>query len=883
MKKIFLICICSVAVAMLQSQELSSVPDSISLFFQQQLDAFPQEKIHVQTDKSSYLSGERIWFRAHLVNAFSHRPIFISRYVYVEVINPVDDLVKRVKVRPDSTGAYYGYVDLDDELAEGAYTLRAYTNYMRNMGEDAFFRKKIHVLDPFSLQIEPRVSFEVEKNNINLAIQFVDRQNNEIVIPDVVTGKFSTKAVNTLNPKADYTYYWNFKLSEKDSRVLLLSLIYKGRKYNRYYTIPYDQSDYNVSFFPEGGYLIPGEICQVGFKSLGEGGLGEDISGTLHNSDGHEIASFESLHLGMGFFNFIPQDGESYYAICKNEYGVTKRFELPLPEPKAHTISARNVGSRIMITKKKGNKANEETFSLLIHHKGQVLYHSEWKSGVQLYTFPPTDFPEGVLSIILLNNKQEIVSERLLYNATQNALCTAQVSTSQPVYKRREHVSVKLNLVDRNSQSAFGNIAVSITDKESVVQDTTLNIVSTLLLSSELKGYIESPASYFKNGKTDKFALDALMMTQGWRRYNIPDVIRGKIQVPDKFEPELAHKITGKADGILGSLKEGQISLLASLDSLVNTNVTEADDKGRFVFNVEYPEGTSIHIQSLSKRGGKFNVINIDKESFPEILGAGIPIRTEKLNLYDPLYDSYLEKANEDYTLKYGIRTIMLEEITVTAQSKQKYKESSFYSPISATSVYTAEEIEKTGASSFRSLLYRMPGIIVRSGDRVTTTRSNLPVLFVIDNMNFDNFSDRLDDIEVSDIESIFVVRDNFSMPGYYPNTSGAVVITTKIGGYKGKIRTPPNIDRIIPLGYQQAIEFYAPAYETPEKKETSIPDLRTTIFWKPNVVFSEKGEAIIEFYSADMPTTYQVIGEGVSDDGKIIRFEKDITISTSF
>ena len=111
----------------------------------------------------------------------------------VEVINPVDDLVKRVKVRPDSTGAYYGYVDLDDELAEGAYTLRAYTNYMRNMGEDAFFRKKIHVLDPFSLQIEPHVSFEVEKNNINLAIQFVDRQNNEIVIPDVVTGSHKSR------------------------------------------------------------------------------------------------------------------------------------------------------------------------------------------------------------------------------------------------------------------------------------------------------------------------------------------------------------------------------------------------------------------------------------------------------------------------------------------------------------------------------------------------------------------------------------------------------------------------------------------------------------------------------------------------------------------
>ena len=105
----------------------------------------------MQTDKAGYLSGERIWFRAHMVDALTHQPVYMSRYIYVELISPLDDLVRRVKIRPDSTGAYAGYIDLEDDLVQGAYTLRAYTQFMRNRGEDFFFRRFIQVLDPFSL------------------------------------------------------------------------------------------------------------------------------------------------------------------------------------------------------------------------------------------------------------------------------------------------------------------------------------------------------------------------------------------------------------------------------------------------------------------------------------------------------------------------------------------------------------------------------------------------------------------------------------------------------------------------------------------------------------------------------------------------------------
>ena len=882
MKKNILLLLLFLPISTLLAEVTSTVQDSADYHTQRQLMAFPQEKIYVQTDKAGYLSGERIWFRAHMVDALNHQPIFLSRYIYVELVNPLDDLVRRVKIRPDSIGAYHGYIDLDDDLVQGSYTIRAYTHYMRNRSEDFFFRKHIQILDPFSLQLEPVVEFDVDNNDLHVSMQFIDRQINDTIMPEVVTSKIGHNAIKTLKPKKDGVYEHDVRLSDKDkNRTLLLGLIYNGRKYNRYYTIPGDNAEYNLQFFPEGGSIIPGVNTQVAFKALGTDGMGANVTGTLYDSADNEILTFNSRHLGMGIFHFIPIENETYYVICRNEGDNLKRFELPASQPAAYVITARNAGSQLRISHRRGGEAPIDTLSLLIHHKGQILFYEEWNPQKEMYSIANNGLPTGILNILLLNSSNEVLSERLLFNLNENEFARLQADTSTPTYKRREHISIALNLTDQEMTPISGNMAISVTDKESVLIDSTTNIISTLLLSSELKGYIEMPASYFLDGELNKHAIDALMLTQGWRRYDIPAVLNGRIETPDAFETELSQKVSGKADGVFSSLKEGQISLMARLDTMITTQVAQADEKGRFSFDMEYPEGTSILVQSLSRRGGSLNTINLDQETFPELGGSAMPLKSEAINRHNSLQDSYLMIANEDYTQKNGIRTIMLEEFTITAQSLDKYKESLFYSPINATGLQTAEDIDKMNVSSLRSLLQRQSGVIFR-GNVVTTTRSEMPVLFVIDNMHYEDFSDRLDDIEVSSIESIFVLRDNTSMPGFYPNNSGAVVITTKIGGYQNIPRRSPNIDEIIPLGYQQEAVFYSPSYDTPEKTESTIQDLRTTIFWKPNVNFSEQGEAVIDFYSADSPGVYQVIGEGVSLNGKLIHITKEITVESS-
>jgi hypothetical protein len=618
----------------------------------------------------------------------------------------------------------------------------------------------------------------------------------------------------------------------------------------------------------------------VAFKALGTDGMGANITGTLYDSADNEILSFKSQHLGMGLFHFIPSENETYHVICWNESGNHKRFELPASQPAAYVITARNAGTQLRITHSRGREATQDKVSLLIHHKGLALFHEKWNPLKEMYSIANKDLPTGILNLLLLNSKNEVLSERLLFNFNEAEFARLEANTSAPTYKRREHISIALKLTDQDMTPISGNMAISVTDKESVLTDSTMNIISTLLLSSELRGFIEMPSSYFKDGEINKNAIEALMLTQGWRRYDIPAVLNGKIEIPEAFEPELAQRVTGKADGIFSSLKEGQITLLARLDSMVSSQVTQADEKGRFSFDMEYPEGTSILVQSLSIKGGSINTINLDQETFPKLTGSTLPLKSEAVNRHNTIQDSYLKLANEDYTQKNGIRTIMLEEFTVTAQSLDKYKESMFYSPINATGVQTAEDIDKMSVSSLKALLQRQSGLLFR-GDILTTTRSELPVLFVIDNMKFEDFSSQIDNIEVTSIESIFVLRDNTSMPGFYPDNSGAVVITTKMGEYQDSSRRSTNIDEIIPLSYQQEAIFYSPSYDTPEKTESTIPDLRTTIFWKPNVQFSVEGDAVIDFYSADSPGVYQVIGEGVSHDGKLIHISKEITVES--
>jgi len=124
-----------------ESFSSDAVQDSIAI----QLALFAQEKIHLHTDRSMYVPGEKIWFKAYIVDALTHQSLAISRYVYIDLINSSDSLVHRVVVSADENRLFHGNILLSKAIPEGDYTLRAYTRHLENLGNDYFFMKPVYI------------------------------------------------------------------------------------------------------------------------------------------------------------------------------------------------------------------------------------------------------------------------------------------------------------------------------------------------------------------------------------------------------------------------------------------------------------------------------------------------------------------------------------------------------------------------------------------------------------------------------------------------------------------------------------------------------------------------------------------------------------------
>jgi hypothetical protein len=127
----------------------------------------PQEKLYVHLDKPFYAAGENVWFKAYLMEGSLHSLDSQSRVVYVELIDASKTVFKRQMLYA-AGGLTFGDFQLPDTLQEGNYAVRAYTNYMKNIGEDFFFIKEFPVLNPLRKLPKSKTAFAAD----SLELQF---------------------------------------------------------------------------------------------------------------------------------------------------------------------------------------------------------------------------------------------------------------------------------------------------------------------------------------------------------------------------------------------------------------------------------------------------------------------------------------------------------------------------------------------------------------------------------------------------------------------------------------------------------------------------------------------------------------------------------------
>lgn len=837
------------------------------------MERIPKEKLYLHLDKPFYGAGEKIWFKGYLVNAITHQDNAQSNFIITELINRSDSIVERKKIRRDSLGFHNAFT-LPATLPAGDYYLRGYSNWMLNEDPDFFFSRNIKIGNSIDNTIVSSIEYQQEDDTHYTAkIKFTSNvqavfENTTIKYLYLENGKIKNKG----KKKTDENGWISISLPDLKSPVARrIEVEFDDPQYiyKRTFHLPVFTNDFDVKFFPEGGALINIPHQNVAFKAQGADGFSKEIEGFLFNSKGDTLTNFRSEHNGMGIFTMNPVNNETYYVTVRTNDSITKRFDLPAIEPKGISIAMSHYKQEIRyeIQKTEATEWPQKLF-LLAHTRGKLAILQPINPKRTFGKMNDSLFTEGITHFMLIDEQGNALSERLIF-VPDHKPNQWQITTDQPTYGKREKVSLQIAAKDSEGNPVEGTFSVSITDRKSIQPDSLAdNILSNLLLTSDLKGYVEDPAFYFLNQDARTLrSIDYLMMTHGWRRHKMENVLRTpSLNFTNYIEK--GQTISGRIMGFFGAnVKKGPICVLAPKYNIIAT--TETDEKGQFIVNTSFRDSTTFLVQARTKEGFAGVDILMDPPQYP--------VATHKAPYFNgatTFMEDYLMNTRDQYYMEGGMRVYNLKEVTVTAKRERPSSKSIYTGGINT---YTVEEdrLQGYGQTAFDAAS-RLPSVTITNGSEIHIRNNSEPAIIVIDDIVYEDASDILKDIQVSDMSSISLLRGADAVI-LGPRASGGAVVITLKDPRNLPARPAQGIITYTPLGYSESVEFYHPTYETPEKKNAQRSDFRSTVYWNPELRLDAEGKATIEYYTPDSTAPEDIIIEGVDKNGKVCRILQTI------
>ena len=837
------------------------------------MERIPKEKLYLHLDKPFYGAGEKIWFKGYLVNAITHQDNAQSNFIITELINRSDSIVERKKIRRDSLGFHNAFT-LPATLPAGDYYLRGYSNWMLNEDPDFFFSRNIKIGNSIDNTIVSSIEYQQEDDTHYTAkIKFTSNvqavfENTTIKYLYLENGKIKNKG----KKKTDENGWISISLPDLKSPVARrIEVEFDDPQYiyKRTFHLPVFTNDFDVKFFPEGGALINIPHQNVAFKAQGADGFSKEIEGFLFNSKGDTLTNFRSEHNGMGIFTMNPVNNETYYVTVRTNDSITKRFDLPAIEPKGISIAMSHYKQEIRyeIQKTEATEWPQKLF-LLAHTRGKLAILQPINPKRTFGKMNDSLFTEGITHFMLIDEQGNALSERLIF-VPDHKPNQWQITTDQPTYGKREKVSLQITAKDSEGNPVEGTFSVSITDRKSIQPDSLAdNILSNLLLTSDLKGYVEDPAFYFLNQDARTLrSIDYLMMTHGWRRHKMENVLRTpSLNFTNYIEK--GQTISGRIMGFFGAnVKKGPICVLAPKYNIIATN--ETDEKGQFIVNTSFRDSTTFLVQARTKKGFAGVDILMDPPQYP--------VATHKAPYFNgstTFMENYLMNTRDQYYMEGGMRVYNLKEVTVTAKRERPSSKSIYTGGINT---YTVEEdrLQGYGQTAFDAAS-RLPSVTITNGSEIHIRNNSEPAIIVIDDIVYEDASDILKDIQVSDMSSISLLRGADAVI-LGPRASGGAVVITLKDPRNLPARPAQGIITYTPLGYSESVEFYHPTYDTPEKKNAQRSDFRSTVYWNPELRLDAEGKATIEYYTPDSTAPEDIIIEGVDKNGKVCRILQTI------
>jgi hypothetical protein len=480
------------------------------------------------------------------------------------------------------------------------------------------------------------------------------------------------------------------------------------------------QSD--VQFFPESGSLVNGISSKVAFKAVGVNGLGATVSGKITDNDNNEVAQFATLHAGMGSFLLKPLPGKTYTAAVKFADSTTKNIVLPAAVNEGYVLTVYQPNKDSILVRIRASATLQKSSIILVaHSSGETIFASpvSINSAITSLWVDKKLFPGGIAQFTIFDGNNEPLNERIIFIKGDDKMQLA-VKPEKMVYKSKDHVQLNLSANDSEGKPTSGNFSVAVINESQVnVDETTENtIFSHILLTSDIKGFIERPNYYF-TAETDtvNMALDNLMLTQGYRRFEW-NTLSTIVNTKPVYEAEgLASSISGLVTTLTHKPLPGAlIKLLSIRAGILKDTVTDAN--GRFKFDKMFI-GDNLKFTIQARYGNNSDKVVLMLDSMPQITINGSK-KTQSSNAIENQV-----KIHQQQTEQEG-QTVKLTGLHVLKQVDIKAKKIIIKENISDQQIFTVPEqsVDKVitipDPENYNNLAMamqgRLPGISIETG-----------------------------------------------------------------------------------------------------------------------------------------------------------------------
>lgn len=655
-----------------------------------------------------------------------------------------------------------------------------------------------------------------------------------------------------------------------------------------------DQLRFDLQFLPESGQLVTGLSSRLGFKAVSSSGVGLDVHGFIL-ADKDTVIGFDSQHLGMGQFQLTPEAGKTYTAYARPKGTTTPytSYTMPAAAATGYVMLVDNLGSkeniRVYVTHNvepttPASGTSGAKLSLVAQVNGQPVHAAQAALARKSFMvpIPRNKCPEGIVQITLFDEKGKPVCERLAYSS-QNEPINLTVTPRRPTAGLRQRIDLDVTATDMTGKPVAANLSMAVTDKrqQPTPRPYSPSLVTYLLLTSDLTGYIEQPGYYFDPANKDRLLkLDLLLATQGWRRFTW-DKVLAETLAATQYPVDPGLTLTGTVYRGTSRNPAPNVALTVMMtrkDSTRDLFSATSDVQGRFlVADANLVDTTTVFVQASQGNSRNFTV-TLDKLFSPAVRLVRPPFIP-----FDVAYDElaeFLKRQSEYQAIEAQIRRnreIQLQAVVVKAKKADPYAQQRglFSRPDASIKV---DDINSAGALTvFDILRARVAGVTVTGTGMDASVQIRgaanfsgpIEPQFMIDGMPVDKSA--VASMSPRDVAYIDVIKGAGAVMLGSRGAGGGINVITRRGGdtgdYVNKSVPGVRVEKIV--GYMPKREFYAPRYDNPTPEEKVRPDYRATLYWAPMVKTDASGKATVSFFASDAKTTLNIRTEGTTLTGQ--------------